>query len=249
MIIYFQLNLNLSEKFLKRTKRREQIKMKNIRKIVIVKNSTIQNKTKVMIGNKEKNFDDFKYPSPIYLKYLKIIKNNKISNERIENMNIFGEFENSLGNPIKKKNRNIKNKNPLFDNNPSSIKEIFNKNNISKNEKNIIIDKKDYPYHMDENQIYKMFLTIHNNSDSELNQMDYKDAIKSDKRTYFDYYLSLLRTKNLVFFSFWPMFDYNSKILKIFLFFFNFTLSFFVNALFFSDEKCIKFMKIKVHLI
>ena len=152
-------------------------------------------------------------------------------------MNIFGVFEKALGNPIKKAKRNIKNNIALFDNIPSSKKDICNKNNISKDRKNIIINKNDYPYNMNENQIYKMFLAIHNNSDSELNQMDYKNAIKSDKRTYFEYYLSLLRTKNLIFFSFWPSFDYNSKILKIFLFFFNFTLSFLVNALFFNDEK------------
>ena len=39
-----------------------------------------------------------------------------------------------------------------------------------------------------------------------------------------------------LFFSFWPRFDYNSRIIKIFLFFFNFSVSFFANSLFFNDE-------------
>ena len=38
------------------------------------------------------------------------------------------------------------------------------------------------------------------------------------------------------FFPFLPIFDYNSRILKIFLFFFNFTVTFIVNALFFNDD-------------
>ena len=89
---------------------------------------------------------------------------------------------------------------------------------------------------MNEKQIYEIFLILYNKSELELNELDYKTSIKMDKRTYIQYYLSLIRTKHLLFFSFWPTFDYNSKILKIFLFFFNFTLSFIVNALFFNDD-------------
>ena len=67
-------------------------------------------------------------------------------------------------------------------------------------------------------------------------ELSYESAIKIDKRTFFQYYLSLLRIKHLLFFSFYPSFDYNSQILKIFLFFFDFALSFMVNALFFNDD-------------
>ena len=81
-----------------------------------------------------------------------------------------------------------------------------------------------------------MFVKISKRTDSELNSLDYNEAIQEDKRNYWEYYLSLVRTKHLLFFSFWPSFDYNSRILKIYLFFFNFTLSFFVNALFFNDD-------------
>ena len=86
------------------------------------------------------------------------------------------------------------------------------------NKKNIKKNKYKYPYNMSEEQIYEMFLKINANSDSELNELDYKNAIKKDIRTYFQYYLSLLRTKHLFIFSFWPSFDYNSQIIKIFLF-------------------------------
>ena len=70
----------------------------------------------------------------------------------------------------------------------------------------------------------------------ELNILPYKKAIKLDKRNYCVYYLSLIRAKHILFFSFLPRFDYNSQILKIFLFFFNFTVNFVVNALFFNDD-------------
>ena len=117
-----------------------------------------------------------------------------------------------------------------------SQKETLNKNNITRNSNSALVNKKDYPYNMNENQMYEIFLILYNISDYELNEIDYETSIKIDKRTYIQYYLSLIRTKHLLFFSFWPTFDYNSKILKIFLFFFNFTLSFIVNALFFNDD-------------
>ena len=49
--------------------------------------------------------------------------------------------------------------------------------------------------------------------DAELNDLEYKDAIRIDKRTYFQYYLSLLKEKHLFIFSFITKNDYNSRIL------------------------------------
>ena len=61
-------------------------------------------------------------------------------------------------------------------------------------------------------------------NDNELNSLTYYDALKYDKRTYFKYYLSLLKVKHLFIFSFCPNKDYNSPIIKFFLFFFLFNL-------------------------
>ena len=60
---------------------------------------------------------------------------------------------------------------------------------------------------------------IMNLNDYELNTLPYKEAIEIDKRIYCQYYISLLKTNHLVFFSFVRKNDYNSKIIKIFLFF------------------------------
>ena len=66
--------------------------------------------------------------------------------------------------------------------------------------------------------------------------MNYQDAIKSDKRIYIQYYISLLRNNHLFIFSFFPNKDYNSRIIKSFLFFFFFAVHLTINTLFFNDN-------------
>ena len=72
--------------------------------------------------------------------------------------------------------------------------------------------------------------------DYELNSLTYKDALEFDKRTYCQYYLSLIKSKQLIVFTFYFTKDYNSYIIKIQLFLFSFALFFTVNALFFNDS-------------
>ena len=73
-------------------------------------------------------------------------------------------------------------------------------------------------------------------TDSELNSLSYLDATKIDKRSFFQYYFSLLKKKQSILFSFYPNKDYNSQIIKSFLFFFFYTSDITVNALFFTDD-------------
>ena len=72
-------------------------------------------------------------------------------------------------------------------------------------------------------------------TDYEINSIIYEKALIIDKRTYLQYYLSLLKTKHLLIFSIYPNKDYNSMAIKIILFFFSFALYFEINALFFND--------------
>ena len=81
---------------------------------------------------------------------------------------------------------------------------------------------------------YKDFITTTN--DYELNNLSFEMALKYDKRTCCDYYFSLIRTKQLVFFSFCNFNDYNSGIIKKFIFFLSFALHYTINALFFTDK-------------
>ena len=73
-------------------------------------------------------------------------------------------------------------------------------------------------------------------TDCEINKLPYEEALEKDKRTFVQYYFSLLRTNHLFIFTFLNNKDYNSKIVKIFLFIFSFSLNLTVNAMFFNDE-------------
>ena len=69
-----------------------------------------------------------------------------------------------------------------------------------------------------------------------MNSLKYKQALKLDKRTYFQYYFSLLKQKHLILFTFYLSNDYNLLSIKISLFILSFSLYFTINAFFFSDE-------------
>ena len=57
-----------------------------------------------------------------------------------------------------------------------------------------------------------------NLNDEEINTLEYELAIIYDKRTYLQYYWSLLKKKQLILFTFIPTNDYNLFSLKLSLF-------------------------------
>ena len=71
--------------------------------------------------------------------------------------------------------------------------------------------------------------------DEEINILPYNLAMIYDKRTYCNYYISLLKTKHNLIFALNNN-DYNSRIIKIDLFFIDFVIGYVVNALFFNDD-------------
>ena len=77
---------------------------------------------------------------------------------------------------------------------------------------------------------------IYKYNNDELNSMNYEDAIVYDKRTYFQYYISLIKQKHLIIFTFFNKNDYNLFSIKLTLFIFSFSLYFTVNALFCDDN-------------
>ena len=72
--------------------------------------------------------------------------------------------------------------------------------------------------------------------DQEKNLLDYKIALIHDKRKYCKYYKSLLKTQHEFIFSFIYKKDYNSRIVKIDLYFVSFVIYYAVNGLFFDDN-------------
>ena len=73
-------------------------------------------------------------------------------------------------------------------------------------------------------------------NEGEINDLKYEKALIYDNRNFCGYYFSLIKTKHDLIFSFCYNEDYNSKIIKIDLFFINFVMNFAVNALFFTDD-------------
>jgi hypothetical protein len=73
-------------------------------------------------------------------------------------------------------------------------------------------------------------------TDNEMNYLRYESAIKSDKRSYFECYLSLIRTKQLLIYSLYTSNDFNSRVIKICYLFFIYPLFLTINALFIEDS-------------
>ena len=82
----------------------------------------------------------------------------------------------------------------------------------------------------------KKLVSIVEYNDEEINDLSYDLALQNDKRTYWQFYFSLIRTKHEFLYAFFYNKDYNSKIIKIDLFLFGFALNYTVNGFFFTDE-------------
>lgn len=82
--------------------------------------------------------------------------------------------------------------------------------------------------------IYKNIKVSFN--DYELNSLDYTSAILYDKRTCVEYYLSLIKNKNAIIFSFCPRKDYNSMIIRSCIFSLSFSIYYAINFAFFTDD-------------
>ena len=150
-------------------------------------------------------------------------KPGKISNLiTTNNYQYFDKKDNNL-NPPKKGKRNsqiivINNYLKMFNNRYE---------NISKNSKNELSIKESIIQKTKEIMAY---------NDEELNQLSYEFALKYDNRIFCEYYISLIKTKHNLIFAFFYSKDYNSRIIKIDLFFINFVIYFTVNAFFFDDD-------------
>ena len=190
--------------------------MKNITKSQYSQKKTKNEKTKNSIKQK---------------KIKKTKKNNKYKSKKKSKNNFSSIIKSSPPKPKIALNRNIYK--PKKEEMPINSKTNFNKkpkknlsfisnnnndiNNKSKNEKANEKELKDL-------------------NDQELNTLKYKEALLIDKRSYLEYYFSLLKRKQKLIFTFYTTDDYNSRTIKICLFFFSFTLIYTVNALFFSDS-------------
>jgi hypothetical protein len=204
-------------KFLAKNKKKNIIDNKsNIKSNPIKKRkSEVINKNKYENNNK-KNLDNKINKSN--KKNIKIIKGDKKRKRKIK---INNNFILNVNNLKKNKTEDI----DLSMNNSKKImgnQTICGGLKIEKNKKNIKLIKK-------LNSIMKL-------NEDQLNDLPYNSAILIDKRSFCQYYISLMKTKHIFMFSFIHDNDYNSKIVKIDLFFVSFVIYFTVNALFYNDD-------------
>ena len=149
-----------------------------------------------------------------------------------------------INSPIKKrtKRRNksqsikinlLKTSDDITNKEPTKLKLIKSENNLLKSGDSLINKNNDMNKIEEKIKINKSIMRF---NDYELNILPYNQAIKYDKRSFSKFYLSLLKTRHILMFSFCPSKDYNSRIIKIYLFFYSFAIYLTVNALFFDDN-------------
>ena len=124
----------------------------------------------------------------------------------------------------------------------SSSKKSFNKNNPiykldTENKVSFDINSKDILNNKIKNRTDKLELEKYKSyNDYELNIISFHEALEIDKRTFLQFYFSLIKLKHLLTFTFNNKKDYNPYIIKICLFFFTPAFLIFTNALFFNDS-------------
>ena len=184
-------------------------------------NATEKKKIKKIKKKKKKG----KYNPPV--KKIKIFNNNIVHNfkqelKNINRSNIKMNINNSYYS-IKAQNiseNNLLNKKKRFKT-KNSMNKKRNKIKLIQNNSNQNTNREDHLFNL---------------NDYEMNNLKYNDAIILDKRTFINYYYSLLKKKHLILFSFMPINDYNLISIKISLFWLSFSSYYAINGLFFDDN-------------
>ena len=154
---------------------------------------------------------------------VKKVKKKKIKRKRIninnqKNKKLSSEQMNTINISDINKNKSIKD-------NPNNIR---NSNNLKNNIKTVSQPTNE--------ELVNKVKKVMEYTNEELNGLEYNLALQYDRRTFSQYYISLLKIKHNLIFSFFYNNDYNSRIIKINLFVINFSINYGVNALFFNDE-------------
>ena len=162
-------------------------------------------------------------------------------NEEIPQLDLNNKNKNKkMKTKIKIEDENKDNKTPFINNknnsNNHSNKNKKNRNGRNASKENNNLRQKSKTQKTKNNAEITELKNIMDYKEDELNDLTYNLALQYDKRTYCEYYISLLRTKHSLISSFFGSDDYNSKIIKIDLFFIDFASLYTINALFYSDN-------------
>ena len=158
-----------------------------------------------------------------------IIKQFSLLKKKIKKVISFKKNENNNIYKISKKHRLNTNKNSKQKNyNKRQIK-----NKLSNNHNKTLSDSQ-----FKINSKFDNVKKENNNEfiDEEINGFSYDFALKYDKRNYFQYYTSLIKTQHNLICALFNNNDYNCGIIKIDLFFIGFSIEYILNALFYNDD-------------
>jgi hypothetical protein len=137
---------------------------------------------------------------------------------------------NNIHKNAKNKKGNFVNKHNSISNEKSEKKVMFNVkyNNTHSFQNNHINSKK----------LTKIIINndYSSSTEFELDLLEYKNALKFDKRRAFKFYWSFLKRGNLLLFAIMPYDDYNLRSIKISLLLISFSLYFTINGFFFTDD-------------
>ena len=165
-------------------------------------------------------------------KYLKddITNNSSNSKKKKKNSSIKLEQRIIKRNKTKKcsKKTQIGSKNSFISNQRNSKK---NSTNFKVNISNKLNDDNDII--INQNEEDNIFIY---ENDYDISMINFETALKSDKRTFFEYYCSLIRNKQIFLFSFCDYNSYNSSIIKKLIFILSFIYHYGINAFFFLDS-------------
>ena len=172
---------------------------------------------------------------------IRITFNDKLKQEvkTLDNKINTKKVKNRINDNFKSNNNESSSRRTIFDlkrnsdNNLSNINRTF-KSKMNDNKKNndninISINNKD----IIKNEEMIMYKEI---TDDELNSLSYNDALIRDKRKFSKIYISLIKTRQLLFFTFKCKNDYNSIAMKFCFFAFILAFTFFINTLFIDEN-------------
>ena len=187
----------------------------------------LENEIKQILAIKEKNEQNIN----IY-QFEKHCEKKKIKKKKKKKSKNFSIYTEKVGNPSRKSlKKNMDQVDSINTGKDINIHKSFSKVELRNSKANNYINSPKIE-EKSENNIFN----IQNYIDYEINFSLYKDALKIDKRTLIQIYLSLLKAKHPLFFSFVPIRDYNTMIIKIDIFLLSFAIIYAMNAAFFNES-------------
>ena len=190
----------------------------------------LYNKIKVVISFSSQKWKSNNINNSKKKKGAKYLNNNLNTGNNINNKK--RKYLNNLKNF--KKNEASSNRDLILNNNLNN--NIIRKRLVQNRARPTVFNKFKKTNNNNKTRLYGENKKLMEVTDNELNYLSYEVALVRDKRTFFQFYVSLIRTKQLLVFPFHCKNDFNSRMIKINFLFFIISLIVFLNTAFISEN-------------